>query len=289
MKRYALLVACSLAATAALAQASRQTTAIAEAQARFRIAVQQSARSLSSDPVTFAQHSDPCTTRYLYITDWSKVRSVDFVPGSRTDQGNPQGRVHVIMDHGGVGSIPVSTDQVGPMLQAGHDLMALCKVKTASPAGATGLPASRRVEVAPCPRDVTALDKLLSGRRVISSRKEVPAVRVGDAWLFGDAGEKRYDPSGITVLGVRPAGLDAPISGGKPFSLDALLPGHDTKPYDVAFRAAFPGKRTRCDKWGCSWTSRDDTWNAPKGTLTEARTSLSILEEQYTMFTCTYR
>lgn len=289
MKRYALLVAWSLVATAAPAQSSRQATAIAEAQARFRNAVQQSARSLSFTPVTFAQHADPCTTSYLYITDWSKVRSVDFVPGSRTDPANPQGQVHVITADGGLARIPVSTDQAGAVLQAGHDLMALCKVKTASPGNSTGVPASRQVEVAPCPRDVSALENLLSGRRVISSTKEVPAVKVGKVWLFGNAGENRYDPSGITVLGVRPVGLKAPISGGKPFSLDASLPGNDTKAYDAAFRAAFPGKRTRCDKWGCSWSSRDDAWNAPEGTLTEARTSLSILEERYTKFTCTYR
>jgi len=289
MAKWALLVfAAVLAAPCAIAQGDR-AAAIADAQKRFRVAVQQSALSRGYSPVTFSPHADPCTTSYLYITDWATIRSVVFHASEPSHPSNPQNYVHVTSDSGGVGRIPASLDQVGPMLQAGQDLMALCKGKSAAPASNAQGAAAGSVEVAPCPRDHAALARLLAGRRVISSRKEVPAVQASGIWLFGEAGENRYDPAGLTVLGVRPAGVEAPISGGKPFALDVQLPGTDTRRYDAAFRAAFPVKGTTCDKNGCSWQSRPDTWNAAQGTLIEARTSLSILDEEHTMFRCTYR
>lgn len=141
-----------------------------------------------------------------------------------------------------------------------------------------------------CPADHAALERSLAAARIKDSRAEDPVVQLGgSAFIGGYAGELRYDPASFQILDTRPTKVVAPTSGGKPFSLEAMLPGHDPKKYEPIFRAAFPRGRVFCNEYGCDWKSRHDTWNALRGKLTGASISQTIFSETELTFRCQYR
>ena len=140
-----------------------------------------------------------------------------------------------------------------------------------------------------CPPTTVALEKMLASVGAKKTQDEDPAVVVDGLILGGYAGERSYATSSFRILEVRPNTVTAATSGGKPFDLVAMLPGYDARRYEPAFRAAFPRGRVYCTKYGCSWTVREDSWNAPMGSLIEVSTSQTIMSETETRFRCSYR
>lgn len=141
-----------------------------------------------------------------------------------------------------------------------------------------------------CPPDEAALAKTLASARVKDKRAEDPVVEVGGGiFLGGYAGERRYDSASFQFLEARPTKVIAPISGGKPFGLEAMLPGFDPRKYEPIFRAAFPKGHLYCNEYGCYWRSRKDAWNAHEGALIGASISQVIDSETDLRFLCQYR
>jgi hypothetical protein len=272
-----------LAAPFAAAQ-SGEDAAIADERQRLRAAME-----VSNYPDNIGRSKfvvrDACTTEYLYVTDWAKVRSLDFVPAK---PGSDRAHVRITSVGGGYGMQPALPAQVGPMLTAANDLMRLCKARAARSSGGAQAAVATAASQA-CPANLAGLDKLLASRRVLTSRAETPAVAHGSLVMGGYAGAKTYDPTGLRVLGVAPTAIEASIINGKPYSMTIMLPGHATKPYEGAFRAAYPGGRTECDRGGCSWSPQDATFDLPAGTLTRASLSLIIFSKTDTAFGCSYR
>ncbi len=147
--------------------------------------------------------------------------------------------------------------------------------------------------VNPCPGTRDELDRYLAGQRALSEDAEVPTVAAEGFVLGGYAGERRYDPRGMTYLGARPVSVKASIIEGKPFSLEVMLPGADPRSFEPLFRASFRTGVVRCsdyDDYGsCDWNSREDTWNAADGVLTTVGITRTIFSDTETRLLCSYR
>lgn len=141
-----------------------------------------------------------------------------------------------------------------------------------------------------CPPTKAALAQMLLSVGSKDTQTEQPVVTTGSGFFIGGyAGERSYAAAAFRLLEVKPNSVKAGIIGGKPSDLDAMLPGYDARRYEPAFRAAYPKGRVYCNGYGCRWTPREDTWNAPAGTLTQASTAQTIMSKTETRFSCQYR
>lgn len=149
---------------------------------------------------------------------------------------------------------------------------------------------TRLAASAPCPPNLTALEKSLISIRATTAQAEQPVVQTGGNFFVGGyAGERSYDVTSFRFLETRPTKVITGIIGGRPSDLEAMLPSHDPSRYEAAFRASFPRGWVQCDKYGCRWRPREDTWKAPKGSLIGASIEQVIYSQTELMFRCQYR
>lgn len=149
--------------------------------------------------------------------------------------------------------------------------------------------AAADVPLNPCPSSRAALAQFLRGKRILTSKAEVQGASAGSFVIFGEVGINTYAPADFRYLGARPNSVEVAISGGVPLDLNAMLPGHDPKRYELTFRRSFTGRTPRCNEYGCTWTSREDTWNAPEGALIQVSLQQVITSDTELRFRCEYR
>jgi hypothetical protein len=302
------VLACLLVTPGHAAPPARDA-ALADAQKRMRAAIERS----STPEARFITRADAdaCRTTYAAVfgsatpeqafkshgfsIPWASAASLEFKPGAADASAFWRNYINVNATHPGYWPLHPSPEQVGPMLQAGNELIALCKgaPATPSPLHASGLesgakPGAATTTAFTCPKDRAALARFLKGRRVLTSKAETPGAIAGNFVLFGDSGENTYDTAGITAFGVRPTRMEAGIIGGRPSDLELMLPGHDIGPYAPAFRAAYRGE-TSCSTQTCTWHPRKDSWNEPADNLETVWLALTVLSDTETSYRCSYR
>lgn len=306
---HTLLMASLLAMPSHAAPPGREV-ALADAQARMRAAIERSS-TREARFITRAD-ADPCRTTYAAVIGaappeqafkshgfsipWASAASLEFKPGEPNAGAFWRNYINVNATHPGYWPLHPSSEQVGPMLQAGNELIALCKGAPATPnpldaaaVARSAKPNAPATAVFTCPKDRDALERFLKGRRVLTSKKETPSARAGKFVLFGDPGENTYDTTGITTLGVQPTRMEAGIIGGRPSDLELLLPGHDVRRYESAFQASHRGGKSSCSGTSCTWYPREDSWNEPADNLVTVSLSLTIFSETETSYRCSYR
>lgn len=306
------LLAGLLSATFLAAASPTREAALADAQKRMRAAIERSSTPGASF-ITRAD-TDPCRTTYAAVIGqatpeqafkshgfsipWASAASLEFKPGAPGADAFWRNFINVNATHPGYWPLHPSPEQVGPMMQAGSELIALCKGAPATPnpldglakAGAPTPGASAAATTGfTCPRNRAALAAFLKGRRVLTSKAETPSARAGNFVLFGDPGENTYDTTGLTVLGVKPTRMEAGIIGGRPSDLELMLPGHDIRPYEAGFRGSYRGGKASCGKSTCTWYPREDSWNEPADNLVTVWLALTALSDTETSYRCSYR
>lgn len=128
----------------------------------------------------------------------------------------------------------------------------------------------------PCPPDSRSLEAHLASSRVTSTKPD----------MLGHF--RFYDTRNRNVFGARPDAVVAYFGAqGSALSLEMRLPGERASAYEQPMRSAIGDRGIlTCSENGCSWISRQDTWNEQAGRLTRMNLSKTIFG--YIRLTCSY-
>ena len=148
------LLAGLLSATSLVAASPTREAALADAQKRMRAAIERSSTP-GARFITRAD-TDPCRTTYAAVIGqatpeqaykshgfsipWASAASLEFKPGAPGADAFWRNFINVNATHPGYWPLHPSPEQIGPMMQAGSELIALCKGAPATPNPWTGWP-----------------------------------------------------------------------------------------------------------------------------------------------------